>query len=109
VLWNQIIKEALRRPSKPAPETGNFGAAKAVIQADREAELRQSVGSDREGEFRLRAVASTGNAVLDSFIDQHYERRTVTIARSKLHSMNRLNIAAFTNIKADFDIGWIVL
>jgi hypothetical protein len=35
--------------------------------------------------------------------------KTVTIARSKLHSMNRLNIAAFTNIKADFDIGWILL
>ena len=55
-----------------------------------------------------RAVASTGNAVLNCFINQHYERRTVTIARSKLHSMDRLNIAAFTDIKADFDIGRIL-
>jgi hypothetical protein len=46
---------------------------------------------------------------LDGFIDQHYERRTVSIAWSKLHPMNRLNIAAFTDIKADFDIGRILL
>jgi len=109
-----MIKEALRRPSEPAAETGKFGTgprvtAKALSHADRDGRTWQSVGSDREGEFRLRAIASTGNAVLDGFIDQHYERRTVTIARSKLHSMNRLNIAAFTNIKADFDIGWKLL
>jgi|SRR6516164_9656949 len=100
-------------------ETGNGGYGQRKPTAPRGSstrnqrtatgELRYSVGSDREGEFRLRAIAATGNAVLDGFIDQHYERRTVTIARSKLHSMNRLNIAAFTNIKADFDIGWILL
>ena len=41
VLWNQIIKEALRRPSEPAAETGKFGTgprvtAKALSHADRD-------------------------------------------------------------------------
>jgi len=108
------FEPVLRPPIESTRQTGNLAARTPsfrfpLFRRTAMGELQQFVGSDRAGESRLRAIASTGSAVLDGFIDQHYERRTVTIARSKLHSMNRLNIAAFTNVKADFDIGWILL
>ena len=45
------------------------------------------------------------NTVFDRFIDQHYERGTVAIARLEMHSMNWLNVAAFNSVDIDFDVG----
>jgi len=45
------------------------------------------------------------NTAFNRFADQHHDRRSVTIARLELHSMNGLNVATFDGVEIDFGIG----